>query len=126
MYRVSPATYLVGGMASASVGNTELHCSQYELLKFDSPSSQSCGEYMAQYLQDTGNSGRLLNPDTVGQCLYCSVRETNTVLATMGIYVSDTWRDFELQLVYVAFNILATFALYWLVRMPRKKTRSSG
>ncbi|KAI0838467.1 ABC-2 type transporter-domain-containing protein [Hypoxylon sp. FL0890] len=63
MYRVSPATYLVGAMASAGIGNTVINCSKYELLRFDSPTGQTCGQYMSEYLGYTGVSGSLINPD---------------------------------------------------------------
>ncbi|ORY70232.1 AtrD, ABC-transporter [Pseudomassariella vexata] len=126
MYRVAPLTYLVGAMTSASIGNTVMTCSPYELLRFDAPPGQTCGQYMAQYLSYPGVSGSLINPDATEQCLYCPLRQTNAFLATMGIDVDDRWRDFGLQFVYVAFNITATFVLYWLVRVPKKKTNTAG
>lgn len=121
MYRASPATYLVGAMASAAIGNTDVTCSQYELLKFDTPASTTCGQFLAQYLNYTHHAGSLLNPDTTGQCLYCPVRETNAILETMGIYVADRWRKFGMQFGYILLNILLAFLLYRLVRMPWRR-----
>ncbi|KAI0479829.1 AtrD, ABC-transporter [Xylaria cf. heliscus] len=121
LYRVSPATYLVGSMVSAGIGNTRIHCSPYELLKFDSPVGETCGQYLAPYLNYTSTPGALINPESEGQCLYCPVQFTNTVLESRGIDVSDRWRDFGFQFVYITVNILATFVLYWLVRLPKKK-----
>ncbi|KAF3069069.1 ABC transporter CDR4 [Daldinia childiae] len=121
MYRVAPLTYLIGAMVSTGIGNTVVTCSSYELLRFESPPGQTCGQYMLQYLSYPEVSGSLVNPDSTGQCIYCPLRETNTFLATMEIYVVDRWRDFGLQFVYVAFNIILTFFLYWLARVPKGK-----
>lgn len=108
-------------MASAGVGNTVIECSPYEFLKFDSPIGQTCGQYLSTYLHYIPSPGTLTNPEVEGQCLYCPVRYTNAVLETRGIDVSHRWRDFGLQFVYIVTNIAATFALYWLVRLPKTK-----
>ncbi|KAJ8131104.1 hypothetical protein O1611_g2521 [Lasiodiplodia mahajangana] len=120
LYRLAPLTYLIGGMASAAIGNTVVTCSQYELLRFASPPEQTCGQYLSQYLAYADVSGTLLNPDTRGTCLYCPLHSTNTFLSTMEIYVGDCWFDLGLLFVYVSFNILATFGLYWIARVPKE------
>ncbi|KAI9874352.1 MAG: hypothetical protein M1830_009844 [Pleopsidium flavum] len=119
MYRVSPLTYLVGGMMSTGLANAEVVCSSIELLTFNSPSGQTCGDYLTEYISSAG--GRVLNPDTMGQCQFCPLVETNTFLATIGVKFDNRWRDFGLQLVYIAFNICGTFVLYWLVRVPKRQ-----
>lgn len=106
-------------MTSAGIGNTVVTCSQYELLRFESPPGQTCGEYMSQYLSYPGVFGTLVDPQSGGECLYCPLSDTNTFLATLGISVDTRWRDFGLQFVYVVVNILAIFFLYWLTRVPR-------
>src|SRR3978361_131723 len=46
LYRVSPFTYLVDGMLSVAVANTDLVCADNEYLKFDAPLGQTCGDFM--------------------------------------------------------------------------------
>lgn len=43
----------------------------------------------------------------------------------MGSNSEDTWRDFGLMWVYIAFNIPGAEFIYWLVRVPKGK-RASG
>jgi ABC-type multidrug transport system permease subunit len=58
-------------------------------------------------------------------CSFCSVSKTDTFLAAMGSNSEDTWRDFGLLWVYIAFNIAGAEFIYWLVRVPKGK-RASG
>lgn len=75
-------------MISAGLVDTNVISSQYEMVKYDSPAVQTCGQYFSEYLGYEGTSGGLINPESTGQCLYCSVRKTAFALATMGIDVS--------------------------------------
>ncbi|KAI1742988.1 P-loop containing nucleoside triphosphate hydrolase protein [Xylaria scruposa] len=124
LYRVSPLTYFVGGIAVAAVSNSQLHCSEIETLKVSIPENfgggaQSCEEYLAQYINATG--GYLLNPsETNADCQYCPVSNTDIVLETFGINPSYRWRPAGLMVIYVVFNILATFIAYYYARVPRR------
>ena len=44
MYRVSPLTYWVGGLAAAMLHGRRVECAQDELSIFNPPSAQTCGE----------------------------------------------------------------------------------
>jgi ABC-type multidrug transport system permease subunit len=85
MYRVSPFSYLVGGMLAAGVANTEVICSSIELLHVDPVAGENCSTYFTPYMQVAG--GSLLNPDATSDCQFCSVAETNVFLAASGISV---------------------------------------
>jgi ATP-binding cassette subfamily G (WHITE) protein 2 (PDR) len=90
-------------------------CSQQELVTFDPPSSQTCGEYMAPYLQMTG--GYLTDPSSTTECNFCSATTTDQLLSQFGLSYGTRWRDFGLLWVYVIFNIVVAVGLYWLVRV---------
>ncbi|KAK7049026.1 hypothetical protein R3P38DRAFT_3620540 [Favolaschia claudopus] len=47
--RVSPFTYLVGGMSATGVANSRVECPSVELLHVDPTAGQNCGEYFASY-----------------------------------------------------------------------------
>ncbi|KAF7198131.1 ABC multidrug transporter atrI [Pseudocercospora fuligena] len=115
MYRVSPMTYWVSGMASTMLHDRQVSCSQDEINQFQPPSGQTCGAYMQPYLQQA--PGYLLNPDASSDCQYCSISVADTFLAGSEIYWSERWRNFGLMWAYVAFNIGAVVVLYYFFRV---------
>lgn len=119
MYRVSPFTYLVSGMMSTGLANTQVVCSSIEFLHFNPPSGQTCSEYLAPYISFAG--GYLENQNATTDCSFCSVADTNVFLAGVNSYYSDRWRNFGLMWVYIIFNIFGAIGMYWLVRVPRPK-----
>ncbi|KAF4434587.1 putative ABC1 transport protein [Fusarium austroafricanum] len=80
MYRVSPMTYLVGGVAVSGLSGDAIVCSQAELAVFQPPSGETCGSYMQPYLEQ-GALGTLLNPDATSSCSYCPLKYTDQILA---------------------------------------------
>jgi ABC-type multidrug transport system permease subunit len=118
MYRVSPFTYLVSGMLSVGLANTFVTCADNEYLHFD-PVNGTCGEYMEPYRAARG--GYVLNEAATSDCSFCPIRDSNTYLATVSADYSDVWRNWGLMWVYIVFNIVAACALYWYVRVPKKR-----
>ncbi|CAK7212950.1 Multidrug resistance protein [Sporothrix bragantina] len=119
MYRVSPLTYLIGGLLATGIAQTAVQCSDLELLTFQPPANTTCADYMAPYMQLAG--GRLSNPGAVypTSCEFCSLATTDAYLATVGIFYADRWRNLGLLWIYVVFNIAAALGLYWLARAPK-------
>lgn len=74
---------------------------------------------MAPYLETAG--GYLVDPEATEKCGLCPVGSTNDVMAAMGldIRMSSAWKDVGYLTVYVVFNMLAIFGVYWLVRVRR-------
>ena len=116
MYRVSPQTYLISGMLATGLHNRPVVCASKELSVFSPPSGQTCGEYLAAYLQG-GAPGRLLDPNATSRCEYCPFSSSNQFLAGIGASWGDRWRNLGLMWVYIAFNVTMTFVLYYLVRV---------
>lgn len=118
MYRVSPFTYLVSGMLSAGISNTNVICADNEYLHFD-PVNGTCGEYLETY---TSNMGGYLEVETatVG-CSFCPIKETNVFLSGVSSSYSDIWRNFGIMWVFIIANIFAACLLYWWVRVPKAK-----
>jgi len=83
MYRVSPFTYLVDGILSVGLANALVTCSDIEYLDFDPPSGLTCGEYLVNYTMFAG--GYVNNPEAMTSCDFCTVRDTNTLLAGLGL-----------------------------------------
>ncbi|KZO90913.1 hypothetical protein CALVIDRAFT_602620 [Calocera viscosa TUFC12733] len=122
MYRVSPFTYLVSAMLSTGVASSEMICSSVELVQFNPPSGQTCATYMADYLVLAG--GVLTNPNATSACEFCSVTNTNAFLGQIGVSFSTAWRNFGLMWAYIIFNIFGCITLYWLARVPKKRSES--
>ncbi|KAF5656559.1 putative ABC1 transport [Fusarium heterosporum] len=121
MYRVSPITYLIGGMISDGVAKSQVECSEIEFLQFEAPSNLTCGDYVGEFVEMAG--GSLLNPHSNQTCLYCPIASTDTYLATISIQYEDRWRNFGLMWAFILFNIAAALGAYWLLRVPKKGMR---
>ena len=117
MYRVSPFTYLIDGMLSTALANTKAHCASNEWLRFNPPEGHTCQQYLSQYMASAG--GYLQDPDSTSNCEFCQLGSTNTFLASVSSHYSDRWRNFGIMWGYIAFNIVAALALYWIVRVPK-------
>lgn len=83
MYYLSPFTYLIEGLFGQSVGNLEIVCSSSELVTLNPPGSQSCGDYLKDYISRAG--GYLNNPEATASCAFCPYSQTNGRLL---LYVS--------------------------------------
>lgn len=126
MYYTSPLTYFVEGLAVAGLANAQMTCSAGEVLQIQdwtsiTSTTTTCGEYMRSYMGTAG--GYVLDPLATTECRYCPFNSTNSLLEALSIN-SDTaaaWKNTGYLMVYIFFNILATFGLYWLVRLPRRR-----
>ncbi|OAA59858.1 ABC transporter [Niveomyces insectorum RCEF 264] len=119
MYRVSPLTYLIGGLLATGVARHDVQCSPLELLTFLPPANTTCGQYLTPFMQLAG--GTLANTDAVrpAACQFCALATTDAYLASVGIAYADRWRNFGLMWAYVAFNLAAALGLYWAARAPK-------
>ncbi|RYP42698.1 hypothetical protein DL767_000067 [Monosporascus sp. MG133] len=117
MYHVSPATYLVSGVMSASIYGSEVVCAPNEELQMVPPMNLTCGEFLGPYASATG--GQMLNPTATDVCRYCPLSSTSQFLANFNIDYADRWRNFGLLWVYIGFNVAAAVVIYWLFRVPK-------
>jgi ABC-type multidrug transport system permease subunit len=115
MYRTSPLTYLLSGMLSTGLVNIDVQCDDIELILVQPPANETCGNYLAAYMQLAG--GAVYNPEATSNCEYCAISESNVFLESVSSSYGERWRNFGLMWVYIAFNIAATLFLYWYVRV---------
>ena len=123
MYRVSPFTYLVSSILSTGLANNDITCSTNEIVTIQPPANQSCYEYLDKGGLLSSMGGYLQNPDATSDCGYCPLRSTNDFLTMISSDYDNRWRDFGIGMVFIVFNIAASLALYWLVRMPKGKRK---
>lgn len=126
MYRVSPLTYMIEGLAASSLADAPITCSAKETLRIsraEGSSSSSplatCGEYLEAFVQTAG--GYVANPGGTSECEYCPIDNSNAVLRRFGMDTQRPWRDVGILAAYVGFNIVAMFGIYWLARVPRTR-----
>lgn len=117
MYRSTPITYFVSAMVSTGIAGVQVHCSAKELVRFDPPLGQTCGNYLRGYIVQAG--GTLLNPTAARQCELCPVSTTDNVIAQIKVFYHDRWMDLGLSLVYSIINVIGALALYWAFRVPK-------
>ena len=122
MYRATPVTYLVSSLISTGISGIPITCATDELLHITPPPSLTCAQYLSSYLLTSG--GNLLNPESMFDCQFCPVEDTDALLASVGVFYDQRWRDFGISLVYSAVNIGLALGLYWIARVP--KNRKSG
>ena len=121
MYRVSPFTYLVEGMLSTGIANTNVRCADNEFVSFAPPAGQTCQEYLGPLLASPQSSAYLsdASQQSTTQCDFCTYDDTNFFLSQVSISYSNAWRDFGILWVYIIFNIFAAVGIYWLARVPK-------
>ena len=124
MYRVSPLTYWVAGIAAAMLHGRQVNCAPAETSIFSPPAGQTCQQYMASYLAQA--PGTLQNPMSTSECRYCALSVADQYLASSNIYWSERWRNFGLIWVYVFFNIFMATFLYWFFRVRQRGNKSGG
>jgi len=122
MYRVSPFTYWVAGMAATMLHDRRVVCTSNEVSVFQpGGGAATCQQWMQPYF-DAGGPGYLLQPDATENCQYCQLSVADEFLAGVNIYWSERWRNFGLMFVYIVFDIAVAVFLYWFFRVrPTKK-----
>ncbi|EEH23444.2 hypothetical protein PABG_05655 [Paracoccidioides brasiliensis Pb03] len=116
MWRVSPLTYTVGGLAATGLHNRIVNCAENEFAIFNPPSGATCGQYLAEFFA-AGAQGQLEDPNATQGCRYCSLRNADQFLARSEVFWSQRWRNFGLGWAYIGFNVFAAVALYYMLRV---------
>lgn len=118
MYRVSPLTYLVDGIAATGMHGRAVECATNEYSRFAPPSGQTCGQYLAPYLASTaGSVGSLVNPASTVECQYCPLSNSDQFLGQVAISWHLRWRNYGIGFAYILFNIFAAITLYYVFRV---------
>ncbi|CAN3499562.1 pleiotropic ABC efflux transporter of multiple drugs Cdr1p [Diutina catenulata] len=117
MYRCNPFTYLISGILSTSLANTKVVCAAREYVLFSPPSSQTCGDYMEEYISKAG--GYLEDPGASDECRFCLMSTTNQYLQRVYASYEHRWRDFGILWCFIVFNAIGAIFFYWLARVPK-------
>ncbi|KAF2270328.1 ABC transporter-like protein [Lojkania enalia] len=107
VYLASPFSYLMSGMLSVGLANSQISCSSEEFLRFGPPSLSNCSNYLAPYVEAVGGYLTLDSMNSTTKCVFCGGSETNIFLKGLSAEYGDRWRNFGIFLVYVCFNVAA-------------------
>jgi ATP-binding cassette, subfamily G (WHITE), member 2, SNQ2 len=124
IYYLNPFTYLMGGLLVFPLFDKEVHCKESEFAVFDTPSNQTCREYLAEYMQGQGLGSNLVNPDATSGCRVCKYTRGSDYLATVNLkdYYYG-WRDIGILAIFV----FSSYALvYGLMKLRTKATKRAG
>jgi ATP-binding cassette subfamily G (WHITE) protein 2 (SNQ2) len=121
MYYVNPSTYWIGGVLSAALDNTPVHCLPNEAAYFNPPPGSNCSTYAKDFLLQAG--GHLLNPDATSECGYCQFTSGNDYLHTINVKSEDKWRYFG---IFFAFCLSNWFLVYFFIYTVRIRGWSFG
>ena len=124
MYRVSPLTYLVDGIAATGMHAKAIVCAPNELSIFNPPTGQNCGDYMSAYLVHA--PGELVNPGAMSRCEYCPLSNSDQFLASVAMNWDLRWRNFGIMWAYVVFNIACAVLFYYMFRVTKWSGGSSS
>lgn len=103
LYYLNPGTYWVAGVLAATMKGQTVACADSEAAHFEPPAGQTCGQFAAAFVRETGQ-GYLMNPDAMTGCGYCPYASGEEYLAILNIKPSQKWRDFGIFLAFCFSN----------------------
>lgn len=121
MYWLNPMTYLVGGILTFTIFDTEVKCTASELALVNPPDNTTCYGFLASYLSETG--AKLLNPDAFSECRVCPYTKGSDYLRTINLkdwYFG--WRDAAIIVIFV----ISSYALvYMFMALKTKRSKKA-
>ncbi|KAI5776697.1 ABC-2 type transporter-domain-containing protein [Geopyxis carbonaria] len=117
LYWVNPLTWLARGMVGNVTNDVEVICGADELVTFQPPSGDTCGEYAGEWLSKA--FGYIVDLNATQDCQYCQFKSGAEFLETINIQHSTRWREFGIFTAYLASNLVLVYVLYWTFREYR-------
>ncbi|RDL34441.1 putative ATP-binding cassette multidrug transport protein [Venustampulla echinocandica] len=124
IYWMNPYNYLMGSLLTFTSFDAPVRCREEEFAVFSPPGSQTCGEYLAGYMQGMGARTNLTNPDATASCKVCQYRTGSDWL--VGLNLNDYyygWRDAAIVVIFV----FSGYAMvYLLMKLRTKRSKTAG
>lgn len=116
MYYLNPTTYLVGSLLTFSIFDIDVQCTETEYAVFDAPFDSTCGEYLADFLNQS--DANLINPEATQGCRVCPYTKGSGYLRTLNLndYYYG-WRDIGIFVIF----IFSSYGLVYLFMKLRTK-----
>lgn len=122
IYWLNPFNYLMGSILVFTIFDAEVHCATDEFARFDPPSGQTCGDYLASYLEES--FANLVNPTATSACHVCSYTRGSDYLKTINLndYYYG-WRDIGITVIFVLSSYVLVYAL---MKLRTKQTKTAS
>ncbi|EGG25222.1 hypothetical protein DFA_03470 [Cavenderia fasciculata] len=118
VYPLNPARYYLEGIVTNILKDVKVKCTDTDLLKFNAPPGQTCGEY-AKAFTDLA-PGYLDNPNDTANCGYCTFDEGAEYYDTLEWSADNRWRNFGIIVCFWVFNTLLVIAFVYLTRRANR------
>ena len=115
---LDPFHYYIEGLTVNELDGLQVHCTQRDLLVFNAPPGQTCGQYAQAFLATA--PGYIDNPSATSQCGYCPYTVGNNYFDTLGWSSDHKWRNFGIITAFWIFNIMMFLALVFWNRKGRR------
>ncbi|KAJ8660040.1 hypothetical protein O0I10_004267 [Lichtheimia ornata] len=120
MYWLDPFHYYIEGLATNELSNVQVTCNSDDLLTFNPPPNQTCGEYMTNFF-NSGGSGYIDNPNDTTACQYCAYSSgTEFFEQNFGWSASNKWRDLGIMIAFFIFDLAMLIIVCYFKRKPRR------
>lgn len=112
LYYLNPFNYLMGALLTFTTFDVQVECSDQEFAVFDTPSGQTCAQYLSDYMQGMGSRTNLINPDATSGCQVCQYRTGADYLYTLNLkdYYYG-WRDAAICVIFAFSSYACVYLL---------------
>ncbi|KAG0325998.1 hypothetical protein BGZ99_010292 [Dissophora globulifera] len=104
LYWLDPYHYIVEGMIATQLFNLPVICNTNEFNIFQPPAGQTCGAYIANFLETA--PGYVNNPDASADCQYCQYSVGQEFYAKLNMSFGHRWRNLGFACMYLVANIV--------------------
>lgn len=121
MYWLDPFTYLIQGLLGPILWEVDVKCKESELTSIPLPPTQSCGEYMSEFL--SSSRGYIVNANSTSSCLYCPYRTGAEYAETFNINSENYgWRGVGITALFC----VASYGMVVLMMKARTKATKTA
>ncbi|KAL2850629.1 ABC-2 type transporter-domain-containing protein [Aspergillus pseudoustus] len=120
-YYLNPFNYVVAGMLTFGIWDSNVACDEGELAFFDPPNG-TCKDYLADYMAGEGSAVNLLNPGSTSQCQVCQYTRGSDYLKTLNInHYYYGWRDAGICVIFAISGYALVFGMMKLRTKASKR-----
>ncbi|GKZ20907.1 hypothetical protein AbraIFM66951_009229 [Aspergillus brasiliensis] len=114
LFWVDPMRYFFGASLGSVLHGVPVHCASSDLVTFDAPPGDTCGQYAAAFLES--NPGYLVNPNATADCSYCPYSIGDEYLATLDYSYGQRWWNWAVFVGFCCTNFVLLFAIVWFTK----------
>ncbi|GAM17381.1 hypothetical protein SAMD00019534_005560 [Acytostelium subglobosum LB1] len=119
MYHLDPVHYFVEGLVTNVLSHVTVTCTEEDLIKFNPPPGQTCGEYTAIF-ETYPHTGYITNQNQTSDCGYCLYSHGSEYYHQLGWSESHRWRNFGILGCFWIFNVLMLSVFIYMSRKQRR------